>query len=265
VTRLHLLCDDGITGQLWLSALVAVGADVAGLQRAVDRARLPARLVVRRTEAREVLATSVTVEVAADAPRIDSPAALEDTIVTAGLAERAEQRALRMATVLCEAEAAVHGVPVEQVRFHELGRARTVVQMIAAVSALELLEVERITTSTVALGGGTVTIAHGRFPVPPPAVLELLRGFAVEGGPRCGELTTPSGAAVLAALADPATAIPPMRLAAAGRGAGGQGAEVRLLTALLGHDLDAAHGDGRATDGHAATACVRARRRPVTT
>jgi pyridinium-3,5-bisthiocarboxylic acid mononucleotide nickel chelatase len=249
VTRLHLLCDDGITGELWLSALVAVGADVDELQGAVDRAGLPARLVARRTEAREVLATSVTVAAAADAPRIDSPAALTDTILAAGLAERAQQRALRVATALSEAEAAVHGVPVERVRFHELGRTRTVVQLIAAVTALELLEVERTTTSTVALGGGSITIAHGRFPVPPPAVLELLRGFPVEGGPRRGELTTPSGAAVLAALAEPAEAIPPMRLARAGRGAVGEGDEVRLLTALLGSDLPApdhprGHGNG---------------------
>jgi pyridinium-3,5-bisthiocarboxylic acid mononucleotide nickel chelatase len=250
VTRLHLLCDDGITGELWLSALVAVGADVDELQRAVDRAGLPARLVSRRTEAREVLATTVTVAAAADAPRIDSPAALEGAIRAAGLVDRAQHRALRVATALSEAEAAVHGVPVDQVRFHELGRARTVVQLIAAVTALELLEVERITTSTVALGGGTITIAHGRFPVPPPAVLELLRGFPVEGGPRRAELTTPSGAAVLAGLAEPALSIPPMRLARAGRGALGEGEEVRLLTALLGSELPAPDHPGAHGNGH---------------
>jgi pyridinium-3,5-bisthiocarboxylic acid mononucleotide nickel chelatase len=244
VSDLHLLCDDGITGELWLSALVAVGADIAALQAALDRAGLPARLSARAVEAREVLATKVVVEIVGEAKRIDSPAALAAAIDAAGLPERAHHRARRIADALSEAEAAVHGIPLEGVRFHELGRLRTVVQIVAGVTALEELDVRRTTTSTVALGGGTIEIAHGRFPVPPPAVLELLQGFVVEGGPRRGELTTPSGAAVLAALALPVGAIPPLRLLAAGRGAVGQGEDVRLLTAMLGQS--APHGDGAA-------------------
>jgi pyridinium-3,5-bisthiocarboxylic acid mononucleotide nickel chelatase len=234
MTHLHLLCDDGITGELWVSALAAVGADVGELQAAVDRAGLPARLEGCRVEAREVMATTVVIDVDPDAPRLDSPSALAAAIDDAGLPERAHHRARRVAAALSAAEAAVHGLAVDDVRFHELGRTRTIVQLVAGVTALELLEVERVTTSPVAVGGGTIEIAHGRFPVPPPAVLELLRGFVVEGGPRPGELTTPSGAAVLAALATSAPAIPPLRLLAAGRGALGHGAGTRLLTAMLG-------------------------------
>jgi pyridinium-3,5-bisthiocarboxylic acid mononucleotide nickel chelatase len=237
VTSLHLLCDDGITGELWLSTLVAVGADVDELQAAVDRAGLPARLEAQAVEAREVQATRVRVDVVPDAPRLETPAALAAAIDGAELPERAHARAHRIAAALSAAEAAVHGRPVDEVRFHELGRARTVVQLLAGVTALELLDVDRVTTSPIALGGGTVRIAHGRFPVPPPAVLELLRGFVVSGGPRDGELTTPSGAAVLAALAEPVPAIPTLRLQAAGRGALGEGAEVRVLTALLGSPI----------------------------
>jgi pyridinium-3,5-bisthiocarboxylic acid mononucleotide nickel chelatase len=179
---------------------------------------------------------------------------LAAAIDAAGLPERAHHRARRIAAALSEAEAAVHGVPVDEVRFHELGRLRTVVQIVAGVTALEELDVRRITTSSVALGGGTIEIAHGRFPVPPPAVLELLNGFVVEGGPHQGERTTPSGAAVLAALASPASTIPPIRLLAAGRGAAGEGDDVRLLTAMLGesasHEDADLHGDDDAPARH---------------
>jgi pyridinium-3,5-bisthiocarboxylic acid mononucleotide nickel chelatase len=252
MTHLHLLCDDGITGELWVSALAAVGVDVGELQEAVDRAGLPAQLESRRVEAREVMATTVVIDVDPDAPRLESPSALAAAIDAAGLPERAHHRARRVAAALSHAEAAVHGVAVDDVRFHELGRTRTIVQLVAGVTVFELLEVERVTTSPVALGGGTIEIAHGRFPVPPPAVLELLRGFVVEGGPRPGELTTPSGAAVLAALATSAPAIPPLRLLAAGRGALGHGPGTRLLTAMLG--TPAPEAERTASDQHAAHA-----------
>ncbi|WP_052667903.1 nickel insertion protein [Nitriliruptor alkaliphilus] len=235
---LHLLCDDGITGELWLSALVAVGADAGELQGVVERAGLSARLLVERVEAREVGATRVRVEVDPSAPRAETPTALAGAVdaaaAAAELSDRAHHRMHRIVGALADAEAAVHGRPRDHVRFHELGRPRTLVLLVAAAAALELLDVDTITTSPIAVGSGTIDIAHGRFPVPPPAVLELLRGFVIEGGPRPGELTTPSGAAVLAALAEPVAGIPRLRLERAGRGAAGDGRDVRLLTVLLG-------------------------------
>jgi pyridinium-3,5-bisthiocarboxylic acid mononucleotide nickel chelatase len=236
VTALHLLCDDGITAELWLGALVACGADAAAMQAAIDAAGIRARLRATPVCAREVAAVEVVVDDAGHEPRhrLATPDAMHDAIGGADLPVRAAERAHDLANALVRAEAAVHGVAPDDVHLHELGRPRTVARILAGVVALEQLDVETATVSTVALGGGAIDIAHGRFPVPPPVVLHLLHGFDVRGDPREVELTTPSGAAVLSVLATPSATIPPIRLEGHGRGAQQTPTGDRLLTALLG-------------------------------
>jgi pyridinium-3,5-bisthiocarboxylic acid mononucleotide nickel chelatase len=237
VRRLHLLADDGVTAERWLGALVACGADPSELQRTLDRAAPGVTLIAQRVEAREVAAVAVRLDVAAGAARVDTPTALADAVqrgcAAADLSDRARARASAIVDRLSAAEAAVHDVPVSSVRFHELGAARSVARVLAGVAALELLDVAQVSVGTVGLGGGTIDIAHGRFPVPAPATLALLRGFEVAGDGRRGELTTPSGAAVLAALATPVAAIPRGTLLASGRGATLTDGDTELLTALL--------------------------------
>lgn len=234
----HLLCDDGITAELWLGALIDAGVHPAALQDAIDRTELPVRLVAERVEARSTLSTSISFELGAKAPRVDNAAALKERIAAAQLPPRADERARLLSDALLLAEAAVHGIPVDAVRLHELGRAHTVARIVAAAVALEELGIDRVTASAVTIGGGSVRIAHGRFPVPAPATLHLLRGFTIVGDERQQELTTPSGAAVLAALAEPSPAVPAMRLERHGRGAtlraGTDGDDQRLLTVLIG-------------------------------
>jgi len=230
-----VLCeDDGITAELWLGALVDAGAPADRIQAALDASGAAARLVAERCDAREVTATRIRLETDASAPRVDTVAVLQERITAAGLGERAHDRVRAVADALAGSEATVHGVAPEAVRFHELGRPHTVARLIAGAVALELLEIDEVTCSPVALGSGVLHIAHGRFPVPPPAVLALLHGFTVQGGSRTGELTTPSGAAVLAGLARPSDAIPMMRLERHGRGVIGSGDRERLLTVMIG-------------------------------
>lgn len=234
----HLLCDDGITAELWLGALVDAGAQPALLQEGIDRTGLPVRLVTRRIEARAMLSTSVGFELGDKAPRVATATALKDRLAAAALPPRAEERAHHIVDALLLAEAAVHGIPVDEVQLHELGRAHTVARIVASVLALDELAIDRVTASPVSVGSGSIRIAHGRFPVPAPATLHLLRGFTIAGDPRSAELTTPSGAAVLAALAEPSDTIPAMRLERHGRGsligAAGDPADQRLLTVLIG-------------------------------
>ena len=231
---LHLLCDEGITGELWLAALVDAGAEPAELQATIDAAGVAVQLEAEPVEARHVRAARVRLVTGPDAPRLDRAAQLHDAVDTAGLAPRAEKRAHAIIDALVRAEAAVHGVDPVDVRLHELGRARTAAGIVAGAAALEALDVDRVTVGPVAVGDGSLEIDHGRFPVPPPAVLQLLAGFTIEGGGRRQELTTPSGAAVLAALAEPVTSTPRLRLEAHGRGVSGEGAAQRLLTLLVG-------------------------------
>lgn len=233
----HLLCDDGITGELLVAALVDAGADVDSLQSALDGAGLAAKLFATPGEVRSIRATQLRFEVDPDAPRTPTPAALQaavdQAVSAAGLPQRAAARAGRIVTVLSEAEASVHGVGVEDVHFHEIGRPLTLVRIVALVAALEILDLDRLTVADVTVGGGTIQIAHGRVPVPAPVVMALLRGYLVVGGARTGELTTPSGAAALAALATPVEGLPRLRLETVGRGTAAQRRDA-LVTVMIG-------------------------------
>lgn len=103
---------------------------------------------------------------------------------------------------IAAAEAQVHGVPVEDVAFHEVGALDSIVDIVGAAICLDLLAPDRITASEVELGGGTVRCAHGVLPVPAPATLLLCRGMAVKTGGFDAEMTTPTGAAILASCVD---------------------------------------------------------------
>ncbi len=157
-------------------------------------------------------------------------------IITASrLPEPIQARALRIFRRMAEAEAGIHGVPVEAIHFHELGAVDTIVDVTGALLALERLGVGRVVASPVPLGRGTARGAHGVFPLPAPASVALLRGAKVRGVDHAVETVTPTAAALLAELAESFGPIPPMTLTAVGYGAGSRTTpEPNLLRVLLG-------------------------------
>ena len=115
-----------------------------------------------------------------------------------------KEKSIRVFELLTEAEAAVHGTTVEKVHLHEVGAVDAILDVVGSVWGLDLLGAEAVRCGTVALGDGFVDAAHGRMAVPAPAVVRLLQGFDVRPGPHdSGELTTPTGAAIIQALATP--------------------------------------------------------------
>lgn len=128
-------------------------------------------------------------------------AEIRDLIRASRLPGGIQERALRLFHRLGEAEAKAHGMPLDRVHFHEVGAVDSIVDLIGAAAAVDFLSPERITASPVNVGSGRVKTAHGELPVPAPATAELLRGIPVYGGPG-GELTTPTGAVLLAELVD---------------------------------------------------------------
>ncbi len=140
-------------------------------------------------------------------------------LADAPLADRVRTRAIAVFQALAEAEGRVHGMPAEEVTFHEVGAVDSIVDIVGACVALELLDVADILCGPLPMGHGTVRTAHGVLPVPAPATLEVLRGFPVVPSPWGGETVTPTGAAFIAALARPG-GLPAMQVRSIGYGAG---------------------------------------------
>ncbi|MDQ5836695.1 MAG: nickel pincer cofactor biosynthesis protein LarC, partial [Acidobacteriota bacterium] len=154
--------------------------------------------------------------------------------------------AVRVFTRLAEAEARVHNISVERVHFHEVGALDAIVDVVGACIGFELLGVERFLASPLHVGSGTVEMAHGRFPVPPPAVADLLRGAKVYSTDIVGELVTPTGAAIVVTLCEGFGPVPPMRLLSTGYGAGAREYEKfpNVLRVLVGES----EGEGTVED-----------------
>jgi pyridinium-3,5-bisthiocarboxylic acid mononucleotide nickel chelatase len=131
-----------------------------------------------------------------------------------------KDRASRVFSLLAEAESEVHNVPVERIHFHEVGALDAIIDVVGACIGFELLGVERFVCSALHVGSGTVEIAHGRFPVPPPAVVSLLRGAPIYSTEVKGELVTPTGAAIITAVTQEFGPLPPMVVSSIGYGAG---------------------------------------------
>jgi len=146
-------------------------------------------------------------------------AEIRGMIQGSALSGAVKERAVRLFQRLGEAEAKAHGMPVERVHFHEVGAIDSIVDLVGAAAAIEYLAPERLTCGPVNLGSGRVKMAHGEVSIPAPATAELLRGVPVFGGPG-GELTTPTGAVLLAELVDEFVELPAMVLEGVGYGLG---------------------------------------------
>ncbi|MBV9960410.1 MAG: nickel pincer cofactor biosynthesis protein LarC, partial [Acidobacteria bacterium] len=154
------------------------------------------------------------------------------------LSDGVKDRAARIFSRLAEAEARVHNVPVERIHFHEVGALDAIIDVVGACIGFELLGVERFASSALHVGSGMVEMAHGRFPVPPPAVAELLKNAPVYSTDITGELLTPTGAAIISTVCDEFGQLPRMLIERTGYGAGSREYQnfPNALRLILGRD-----------------------------
>ncbi|MEP6636992.1 MAG: nickel pincer cofactor biosynthesis protein LarC, partial [Acidobacteriota bacterium] len=141
-------------------------------------------------------------------------------IYDSGLNDRVKERAAQIFSRLGEAEAHVHNVPIERVHFHEVGALDAIIDVTGAAICFDQLRIDRFVCSPLHVGSGTVEMEHGRFPVPPPAVAELLKGAPIYSSDIRGELVTPTGAAIITTVCSEYGGIPRMKLSGTGYGAG---------------------------------------------
>lgn len=216
---LHFDCFNGISGDMTLAALLSAGADEQKVRAGLASLGLPLELELEPTTRGSFAALALQVKTAEDQPHRylqDVTAIIERGQITAG----AKALALRIFRKLAEAEAAVHGIDINAVHFHEVGALDSIADIIGVSIALDSLGIQRYTSRSVPTGQGTVKAAHGVMPIPTPATALLLRGAPLAPSTIKAELTTPTGAAILATLVQEWCEAPVMRLEQIGTGAG---------------------------------------------
>jgi uncharacterized protein (TIGR00299 family) protein len=222
VTVAWFHCFSGIAGDMALGALLDAGADRAAVMEMVSRLPGPSGGVgVTAVQRCGIAATRV--EVAEETDHDHRPfAEVRRLVAAAGLPSRVCDRALAVFGRLAEVEGRIHGVAADDVEFHEVGSLDAVVDVVGVCAALEVLGVDDVRASAIALGTGTVRGAHGLLPNPAPAVVALLaEASAPAHGVDVGlELTTPTGAALVTTLATGFGPLPAMVVEAVGYGAG---------------------------------------------
>ena len=296
----YLECFSGISGDMFLGALVDAGVSPRLLEDTVAALRLDAKLEISRVVRSGISATKVDVWVEGekDMPREEYwakqstasvPAAHEahhhphehghshvhehphghetaqpgshprhthshghahrglseirKIIAAAGISDKAKKTATSIFEALGAAEAKIHDVPVEEIHFHEVGAVDAIVDIVCAAVGAEALAVDNFVCSPLNVGGGTVRCAHGTFPVPAPATLELLREAPVYSSGVQAELVTPTGAAIIKTLARSFESFPPIKIERTGYGAGSRDFErnpnvVRLVIGEAAKPLD---------------------------
>jgi pyridinium-3,5-bisthiocarboxylic acid mononucleotide nickel chelatase len=213
-------CFSGIAGDMALGCLVDAGADLDEVRGLLGRLPVTGWDLSAETVTRAGVAATRMHVYAPDTAVVRTYAHISALVDEARLPDRVRERAHATFATLAEVEGRLHRRPPEQVHFHEVGGLDAIIDIVGTCAALELLEIDDVCASAVATGMGMVRTSHGMLPNPAPAVVELLRGAPTFGRDVPVELTTPTGAALLAALATGYGAMPAMTIAATGFGAG---------------------------------------------
>ncbi|HEX8565118.1 MAG TPA: nickel pincer cofactor biosynthesis protein LarC [Pyrinomonadaceae bacterium] len=219
---LYFDCFAGASGDMILGALVALG---------IDRVTLIEHLKLLNLEGWQIEFSTVDRSgISANFARVTVPHehqhrhlhTIVKIISDSGLSETVKKRAIQIFTKLAEAEARVHGIAVEKVHFHEVGAMDAILDVVGACVGFEMLGVERFVSSKLNVGSGFVRMAHGNFPIPPPAVVELLKEkrAPVYSTEITGELLTPTGAAIISTVCEEFGVFEDFQIEKTGYGAG---------------------------------------------
>lgn len=246
-------CFSGISGDMALGALIDAGLDLTRLRAELRKLNVPGWEIAAERDVRHGIAGTRLRVYAPEQTTHRHLSDIEQILASSALDDDVRAPALAVFRRLAEAEGAVHGVGPDEVHFHEVGALDAIVDIVGVVAGLKLLGVARVYASPLPLGSGWIDMAHGRLPVPGPAVLRLLGAVNAPILPDDTpfELTTPTGAAILAELAT--WQRPALRLGAVGYGFGGRDIgrlnAVRVWLGVADEDDEAESVDARAPTG----------------
>jgi pyridinium-3,5-bisthiocarboxylic acid mononucleotide nickel chelatase len=216
---IHFDCFSGISGDMVLGALLSAGLPESVLRSALDSLTLPITLEIEPVKRCGFAAVKATI-IAEDEEHYRFLPDIDAILKTGTLTVRQYELAMQIFTKLADAEAAAHGMPIEKVHFHEVGALDSIADIVGAAVGLDWLAADRITCSSVPTGIGTVRGAHGIMPIPTPGTAALLKGVPIAPSEVKFELTTPTGAAILATVVHEFTDSPSMTITSIGHGAG---------------------------------------------
>ena len=233
-------CLSGISGDMTLGALVDAGVPLELIDGAIQSLGVPGLRLESETVQRHAM-RALRVHVHCPHEHVhrhlSDILAMIETAQTAGnLTPNAAELAANIFRKIAAAEAHVHGIDLEKVHFHEVGAADSIADIVGAAVGLDYLKLDAVFASAVPTGTGTIKIAHGTCSVPAPATAELLKGIPIAASNVPFELTTPTGAAILATVAKAFLPMPTMAIATIGYGAGGRdlAEQANLLRLIIG-------------------------------
>ena len=237
---LYLDAFSGVSGDMFLGALLDLGYSAPKFQEAISRLHLPLSLEITRVKRASLQATRVKVNLHPSPSPPRTFREIEKIILNSSFSSQVKDKSLAVFENLFLAEAKVHGVSPKKAHLHEAGADDALVDILGTCFLLEELEVTHIYSSPLNLGGGFVKTAHGVLPVPPPAVAELLKGIPVYSSGPPVELVTPTGAALIKTLAKEFLAFPQLNYQRIGYGAGSRNLPEfpNLLRVFLGNQAD---------------------------
>jgi len=217
---LYFDCFSGISGDMALGALLDLGIDVETWKKELDKLSLD-KFEVRTTKRRKGILEGTDVEVIShDSTTHRNLSRILEILEKSSLPPSVKQLSQKMFLKLGEAESRVHGIPLSEVHFHEIGAIDTIIDIVGTAIALELLKIDLVYSSPLPLGEGFIEFSHGTIPVPAPATLELLKGIPVYSQGVKGELVTPTGAVIVSTLAEDFGPLPLLKIEKVGYGIG---------------------------------------------
>lgn len=243
---LYYDCFSGISGDMNLGAMVDLGIDTGYLRSELEKLRLEGwELISEKSQRHGITGTKITVKQTRHEHVHRHLSDIEKIINGSALSSKVKELSMKIFMKIAEAEAFVHGIPVEKVHFHEVGAVDSIIDIAGAAICFAALGIEAVYVSEVELGSGFVNCDHGRLPVPAPATTEIIKGIPVRVGGVDFEATTPTGAAIVTALGTKFGTGPALTITKTGYGIGHKEHPVvpNLLRVFLG-ETNEDHGKG---------------------